>query len=62
MSEPPEYRTREDFVRLLMKKIKESHERQIKISEKTLKKLSAEEKSLLRMNKESEAKILKSLR
>ena len=62
MSEPPEYRTREDFVRLLMKKIKESHERQIKISEKTLKILSAEEKTLLRTNKESEAKILKSLR
>jgi hypothetical protein len=62
MSEPPEYRTREDFVRLLMKKIKESHERQIKISEKTLKILSAEEKTLLRINKESEAKILKSLR
>lgn len=62
MSEPPEYRTRENFVKLLMKKIKESHERQIKISKKTLQKLSAEEKILLKMNKESEAKILKSLR
>jgi len=62
MSEPSEYRTREEFVKLLMRKIKESHERQIKISQKTLKKLSAEEKILLRKNKESEAKILKSLK
>ena len=61
VSEPPEYRTRKEFVKLLMKKIKESHERQIKISEKTLKKIVAEKKILLEKNKESEIKILKNL-
>lgn len=62
MSELPEYRTREDFVKLLVKKIKESHERQIKISDKALKNLSEEEEILLKKNKESEAKILENLR
>ncbi len=62
MSEPPEYRSREEFIKLLMKKIGESHERQIKILEKALKKISEEENSLLKKNKESEAKILGSLK
>jgi hypothetical protein len=62
MSAPPEYRTRKEFVKLLMRKIKESHERQIKISEKALKNFTADEKILLEKNKESEIKILKNLR
>ncbi|MFC1612981.1 hypothetical protein ACFL23_01480 [Patescibacteria group bacterium] len=62
MSVTPEYRTREDFIKLLMLKIKESHERQIKISDKALKNLQAEKKILLKKNKESETKILKILK
>lgn len=61
MSAIPEYRTREDFIKLLVKKIKESHERQIKISDKALKNLSEGEKILLKKNKESEARILENL-
>ncbi|XOB41389.1 MAG: hypothetical protein ACKKMW_01515 [Candidatus Nealsonbacteria bacterium] len=62
MSAPPEYRTRKNFIKLLSQKLKESHERQIKISKKVLQKLSAEEKALLKVNKKSEARILKNLR
>ncbi|MDP3764625.1 MAG: hypothetical protein Q8Q95_03325 [bacterium] len=62
ISELPEYRTRKDFIKLLVKKIKESHERQIKNSGKALKNLPEEEKILLKKNKESEAKILKNLK
>ena len=62
MSAIPEYRTREDFIKLLVKKIKESHERQIKISDKALINLSKEEKILLKKNKESETKILENLK
>lgn len=62
MSVPPEYRSREEFIKLLMKKISESHERQIKISEKALKKILEEENSLLKKNEESESKILGSLK
>ena len=58
MSELPEYRTREEFIKLLMKKISESHERQTKISEKALKKISEDERILLEKNRESETKIL----
>ena len=62
MSVLPEYRTRKEFIKLLMLKIKESHERQVKISEKALKKIAADEKILLENNKESEIKILRKLR
>jgi hypothetical protein len=62
MSKPPEYRSREDFVKLLMTKIKESHERQIKISEKTLKQLSKATEYLLKANRTAEAKILENLK
>jgi len=62
MSELPEYRSREDFIKLLVNKIRESHERQIRISDKALKNLSEEESILLKKNKESESKILKNLR
>ncbi|OGF20630.1 hypothetical protein A2Y83_03700 [Candidatus Falkowbacteria bacterium RBG_13_39_14] len=62
MSELPKYRSREDFIKLLVNKIRESHERQIKISGKALKNLSQEESILLKKNKESEAKILENLK
>jgi hypothetical protein len=61
MSQPPEYRSREDFIKLLMHKVSDSHERQIKISEKALKTIEEEERDLLLKNKESETKILSNL-
>jgi len=62
MSEPPEYRTREDFIKLLITKLKESHERQISISTKALIKLPQAEDSLININKESESKLLNNLK
>ncbi|MCK4798331.1 MAG: hypothetical protein KAT05_13200 [Spirochaetes bacterium] len=62
MSVLPEYRTREEFIELLMEKIKESHKRQIKISDKALENLSDEKEILLKKNKESEAMILENLK
>jgi hypothetical protein len=62
MSALPEYRTREDFIKLLIEKIKESNERQIKISEKSLKTLSKKEEELLSENYKSESKILENLK
>lgn len=59
ISAPPGYRNREEFIKLLIKKIRESHKRQIQISNKALQNLLNEEKGLLKKNKESEAKILK---
>jgi len=58
VSAPPEYRTREEFIKLLINKIMESHKRQIQISNKALQNLLNEEKRLLKKNKESEANIL----
>lgn len=62
ISESPEYRSRENFIRLLMNKLKESHNRQIKISQEFLKKISKEEKILIEKNKKSESKTLNKLR
>jgi hypothetical protein len=62
VSQPPEYRSREEFIILLMNKIRQSHERQIEISAKALKTISEDESNLLKNNKESEAKILKMLK
>ena len=62
ISEKPEYRSRTSFIKLLMNKISESHNRQIKISQKALKKLAKQEKTLLQKNKESEIKILNNLK
>lgn len=62
VSQPPEYRTRAEFIKLLMKKLKESHERQVIISQKALEKLSEEESLLLKINTETEAKILDNLK
>lgn len=60
--ELPEYRTREEFIKLLIKKIKESHQRQIQISQKALQEIPDEENLLLDKNKESEFKILENLK
>lgn len=54
-----EYRTREEFIKLLMDKIKESHLRQIEISNKALKKHDEVRKELLKANKESEKGLSK---
>ena len=62
ISEKPEYRSRTSFIKLLMNKISESHNRQIKISQKALKTLAKEEKILLQKNRESEIKILNNLK
>jgi len=61
ISAPSEYRTREEFIRMLISKIKESHERQIKISNKALKEINEVEKSLLDSNKKSEEDLTKKL-
>lgn len=60
-SEPPQYRTRVEFIKLLIKKIKESHLRQIAISEKKLKGIDAAEKELLAVNKKIEIGLLKKI-
>jgi len=61
ISAPPEYRTREKFIKMLISKIKESHKRQIEISNKELNKIDKEEKQLLKSNGESEKKLIKKL-
>lgn len=61
MSQPHEYRSKEDFIKLLMSKIQESHIRQIKISEKALEQIESEQETLIQKNKESEIRILKNL-
>jgi len=58
MSEEPEYRTRAEFIKLLIEKIKESHVRQIEISQKELTKLDNILSKLLEINSESEKAIL----
>jgi len=60
-SEPPQYRTREEFVKLLIHKIKESHIRQIKISEKKLKEIDSKERELLEINKKTESDVVKKI-
>lgn len=59
LSAPIEYRTRAEFIKLLMKKLKESHLRQIKISEKALQEIDQKEKELLKINKISESDLTK---
>jgi len=59
-STKPEYRTRKEFIELLFEKLKESHERQIKISEKALKELDNTKIKLLNLNNNSE-NIIKNL-
>lgn len=61
MSAPPEYRDRENFIKLLFQKIKESHQRQIGISNKALMKLDAEENKIIAVNKETEKNLSKKI-
>lgn len=61
LSAPSEYRTREEFIKLLMDKIKESHQRQIEISNKALKKLDEITEELLKANKKSEDDLTKKI-
>jgi hypothetical protein len=62
ISAPSEYRTREEFIKVLISKIKESHERQIKISKKALKEIDEVERLLLESNKKSEKELSKKIR
>lgn len=57
----PEYRSREEFVKLFIKKIMESHIRQMQISERVLKKIKDDqiEEKLILLNRKSEEKIKK---
>src|SRR5690606_8229652 len=46
-----EYRTRQEFITVLISKMKEIHERQIKISNKALKEIDVVERILVESNK-----------
>jgi hypothetical protein len=59
MSEPPEYRTREEFIKLLSKKLKESHLRQIEISNRKLAEIEQKEKEMLKQNIQAETNLKK---
>lgn len=61
ISAPPEYRTREQFIKLLIEKIKESHTRQIKISNRALKSIEKVEKELIKSNKKSEEELTRKI-
>ena len=61
ISAPSVYRTREEFIVLLMQKIKESHQRQIEISHKALAKEDEILKELLEANKKSEEELIKKI-
>lgn len=61
VSADPEYRTREEFIRLLMVKIKESHLRQIEISKNALDELDEVTAGLLEANKKSEEELTKKI-
>jgi hypothetical protein len=54
-----EKRSREEFLKLLYLKIKESHTRQIEISQKALKSIEEDEKKIIKKNKELEEKFIK---
>lgn len=61
MSEDSNYRSREDFIKLLVTKIKESHERQIEISNKALNNIDEVETKLIDSNQKSENELLKKI-
>jgi hypothetical protein len=61
MSAKPEYRSRDDFIKLLIEKITESHLRQLKMSTRELKKLETLENELKIKNKNSESEILSNI-
>jgi len=54
----PEYRTREEFIELLVEKLQESHKRQIEISKRALNEIKNLKDNMLLKNKESEKKYL----
>ena len=58
VSANPEIRSREDFIKLLCLKLKESHKRQISISQKALIDIDLIEKDLLSANSLSEKKLI----
>lgn len=62
ISAPPEYRTREGFIKLLMEKIKESHIRQIKISKNALENIDKVFNELMEANRNSETELTKKLK
>ena len=57
----PEYRSRAEFIKLLISKIRESHQRQISISNKALSEIDGIEKQLLEANESSENNLIKNL-
>jgi len=57
MNAKPEYRSREEFIKLLMKKLRESHARQIEISHKALAENFDIEQDLINKNMKSESKF-----
>lgn len=60
-NEVPETRTREEFINILFDKLKESHERQIEISNRKLAELETIKKELLEQNRNSMERLLKNL-
>jgi len=62
MSAKPEYRTREEFIKLLISKLKESHLRQIRISEIALTQLPDQEKELIEVNSIAQKAIEEKIR
>ena len=56
ISTNPEYRSREEFIKLLFTKLKESHQRQIKKNEEELKTLDDKEKQTQERNKQTQEK------
>ena len=62
VSAMPEIRSREDFIKLLCLKLKESNERQIQISQKALSEIDIIEKDLLNANSISEQKLINLLK
>ncbi|MDM8549579.1 hypothetical protein QUF72_05855 [Desulfobacterales bacterium HSG2] len=62
ISAPPEYRTRGEFIKLLMEKIKESHTRQIEISKRALENVDKNFDKLMKANRNSETELTKKLK
>lgn len=56
MAAEPVYRSREKFIDILIQKLKESHDRQIEISQKALSELNTIHRELILQNKTSEKK------
>ena len=61
VSEPPVYRSREQFILLLIDKLRSSYQRQINISEKKLKELDKVYNELIEANNKSESEIMDNL-